>query len=166
MSSQLFLKFLSVLLGILIFSKAANAQLTSDLSLSTGAYEDQSYSEISYGLNWYVSESWVWRNAGWARFSSSAVFGIDTSFRWVFDTTPGKNQLGFAAFAGPGLRISDSKNTGLIAEGGMVLKAAGLALGGGLKFIYYSSPGQNSAGTTKSKSDSNVFMIISVGAGF
>jgi hypothetical protein len=160
--------FSSLLIGALfsLFATAAHGVLSSDVGISTGSYEDQPYSEFTYGLNWQLSEHRVWRNAVWTRFSGNSILGLESSLRWMFDSNPQSDRLSIAAFVGPGLRLSDAKNTGVFAESGLLLKTAAFAVGGGLKMLYYSSPGVDSRGLLKSKSDSLVFLILAFKGGF
>jgi hypothetical protein len=160
-----FFKVVCLSLLILLSASQAHAQWSSDFGISTGSYEDQPYTEATYGLNLSLSEHRIWRNAVWGRFAGSSVLGLESSLRWLYDSNPQKGGLGIAAFAGPGIRLSDAKNTGFFVDGGLLLKAAGFAVGGGLKLLYYSSPGIDAKGNLKSKSDSMVFLILAVQSG-
>ncbi len=141
--------------------------LTYDLGASTGTYNENSYSEINLGLNWYLTEHVVWRNSLFTRFGSNidGSSGLDTSARWVANTPASENFV-FGVFAGPGYRISNKENSGIFAEAGFLLKAFGLGAGLGFKSLTYNSPGTNSNGTERAKTDTTIFIILAGGGGF
>lgn len=153
----------------LLFSTQLFAQtvpsLSYDIGASTGFYNGESYNEMNVGLNWTFDENWTWRNSAYSRnfpSRSASTFGLDTSLRYRAVSDPGA-PIGGEFFAGPGYRISDSRDSGAFFEAGLVGRAGGLRIGGGLKAIYYQSPGTNSDGSAKPKSDTTYFITISGG---
>ncbi|MEZ0393225.1 MAG: hypothetical protein ACAH59_13480 [Pseudobdellovibrionaceae bacterium] len=141
---------------------------TYDLGASTGNYNNRSYTEIQLGLNWFLQEYFIWRNALFTRFGtgSESAAGLDTSARLNYDS-PGENGgLGLNVFAGPGYRISKTENTGVFGEAGITLRASGLAVGVGVKSIQYNSPGTDSLGRDLPKTDTSVFLILAAGGAF
>ena len=143
----------------------SNYKISYDLGASSGSYNGYSYSEVNLGLNLSLSDSFVWRNSIFNRFGSNAdsTLGLDTSLRYVFDSRPEAGEIGFHFFAGPGYRISNEKNTAAFAEAGATLRAGGLAMGLGVKSLYYNNPGKRSDGTELPKSDTELFIILAGG---
>ena len=89
-------------------SRAAPAK-TYDLGISTGSYNDKSYSEVHLGLNWYLENDLNWRNSVFTRFGPeiNTALGWDTSAGFVYNTPRDEMGFGLGLFAGPGLRISN-----------------------------------------------------------
>ena len=141
---------------------------TYDLGASTGTYNNLSYTEITVGLNWYLLDYLVWRNAIFSRFGSqiSTIAGLDSSIRFVFDAETDNSKLGIGFFAGPGYRFSDTNDSGVFGEAGVVLKAVGLAIGVGVKSLIYNNPGTNPDGSNRPKQDNVIFIILAGGGAF
>jgi hypothetical protein len=139
-----------------------------DIGASTGSYNSYSYSEVTLGLNWYLFDNFIWRNAAFTRFGSQSdsTLGVDSSFRFIFDSKPDRDDMGFTIFGGPGYRVSSEKYSGPFLEAGALLKFGGLSIGGGVKSISYTSPGKNADGTDNPKTDSVLFIIIAGGGAF
>jgi hypothetical protein len=146
----------------------SSRRFTYDLGASTGTYNSYSYSEITIGLNYYLTNFLIWRNALFTRMGSGidSASGLDTSARFFFDSQGGPGDFGFALFAGPGYRISNEKNSAFFAEGGAILKLGGLNIGGGVKSMIYSNPGKDSRGNDLPKSDNILFIILGGGGSF
>ncbi len=172
--------FLFLFTFAILFSQSSFAQkkirrsgegqktLTYDLGASVGSYNGNSYSELTFGLNAYLTDFMIWRNALFTRFGSNidSVTGLDTSIRFFYDSRPEAGSLGITLFAGPGYRISAEKNSAFFAEGGAVLKVVGLSLGGGMKSMIYTNPGKDSKGVDLPKSDTIYFIILAGGGVF
>ena len=141
---------------------------TYDIGASSGTYNGNSYSEINLGLNWQMNEYFVWRNAAFHRFGTKidSASGLDTSARFVFNTDPSDSGLGLGFFAGPGYRISNKENSGIFGEAGATVRAGGLKVGVGVKSITYNNPGENSDGTSRTKADTTIFIILAGGGAF
>lgn len=159
--------FLCVL-GASLFAQARSSSrptFTYDLGFSTGSYSQHSYSEIQLGLNWNFLEYMIWRNSLFSRFGSEidSAAGLDSSLRLEYRTPADERGFGINLFAGPGVRLSNSENTGVFAEAGAIVRSGGFAIGGGLKSIQYSSPGRDSNGNELSKNDTVVFLILAGG---
>ncbi len=173
---QIFLfLFCSALLG-LPFSKAQTrippglenaSRWTYDIGLSTGSYNSRNYSELNLGLNWIFSEYILWRNSAFSRFGSGidSVLGLDSSARFTL-SAKGDSGLGFNFFLGPGYRFSNKENSAVLGETGLTLRVAGISVGAGYKALYYDNPGTNPDGTSKSRTDSNIFLIFAGGGAF
>jgi len=127
--------------------------LTFDLGLSTGAVNNVSYTEVNLGLNAYFKEWLAWRNALFGRFPSSGntVYGLDSSVRGILHLPI------LTAFAGPGYRIANEDQSAPFAEAGLVLKLAGISVGGGVKSI------MNSWVKANAPNDTQYFLILSGG---
>lgn len=149
-------------------SSDSQKTFTYDLGASVGSYNGNSYTELTLGLNAYLSDFLIWRNSLFSRFGSKidSASGLDTSMRFFFDSRSAPGSLGVVLFAGPGYRISNEKNSAFFAEGGVVLKAAGLSLGAGVKSMIYTNPGKDSTGVDLPKTDTIYFIILAGGGVF
>jgi hypothetical protein len=143
-------------------------KFTYDLGLSSGTYEGKGYSEIQLGLSWHMSEYFVWRNSVFSRFGSGvdSATGLDSSARFTYDTPRDEQGFGIGAFAGPGYRFSNKENTGVFGEAGLNLKMGGISTGVAVKSIYYNSPGKDSDGRDKGRTDTVVSLVLAAGGGF
>ncbi len=157
---------MKAILSLILIGSMAQASdqptLSYDLGVSTGSQGNRNYSEIQLGLNWNFFDSLTWRNSLFNRsgVDIDSVSGLDSSVLFKFDSQPDEQGIGFSIFAGPGIRISNTENTGVFGEAGAAVKAAGLSIGGGIKTIQYSSPGRDSTGRDLSKNDTVVFLIL------
>jgi hypothetical protein len=133
-------------------------RLTYDLGVSAGKVYDSSYLEANLGFNYYFIDWLAWRNAFFYRFVDQAddLYGIDTSARAIGNLDLGIG--GLTAFAGPGFRFVNKGKNAPFVEGGLVLKFAGLAIGGGVKTIF------NDFADKDLENDTQFFIILS-GAG-
>lgn len=137
-------------------------RLTYDISGSLGSYSGRGYQEISLGLNAHFAEWFIWRNAGFARFTEGTdnIYGLDTTARFVLNL--GDSKLGLVAFAGPGYRFATSAGSSQadsapFAEAGVIAKLAGLSIGGGVKSVF------NSLVRSGSPDDRQFFLILAGG---
>ena len=123
---------------VLFFSSSSLAKLTWDLGVSFGSSGDNDYNEINLGVNYFISDVLVWRNAAFSRnFSDDAIedrYGLDTSARFNFLTDLGEAGR-LHLFGGPGWRFISSGKNPPFAEGGISVTLGGLRVGGGAKFI-------------------------------
>lgn len=133
-------------------------KLTYDLGVSAGSINDESYLEAGLGLNFYFVDWLAWRNAVFYRMmnESDDYYGLDTSARAIGSLDLGIGSL--TAFAGPGFRFVSEGTNAPFAEGGLVLKFVGLAIGGGVKTIF------NNVIDDDIPDDTQFFIILS-GAG-
>jgi hypothetical protein len=157
-----FLCFVGLLLsGPSSFAASAPAasgdgfSLTYDMGVSTGSSGGRSYSEASLGLNAFISDWFVWRNAGFGRFSDATetVYGLDSSARLMADI--GDRAIGMTAFVGPGYRFVTRGDSAPFAEAGLTLHAGGLSIGGGAKRVF------NSAIRSDAADDTQYFIVLS-----
>lgn len=135
-----------------------------DIAGSAGTYNGNAYTEIHMGLNLNFTEWLTWRNAIFKRMtsgSSSEETGLDSSLRFVYETT------GINFYAGPGYRwAQNSDKNALMAEAGLNIKLAALVLGGGVKYLKYDKAQYSSAGTQIKQEDFNYFITFSGGTGW
>lgn len=138
---------------------------TYDLGGATGNRGDQSYTEINLGLNWKLTDYFVWRNAVFSRMSSGSetLYGLDTTARFQYSATSQDGRFGLGFFGGPGYRFSKSENSALFAEAGVQFKLGGINLGGGVKYFTYPNPGKDSSGADLAKNDTVYFLILQGG---
>lgn len=151
-------------------SSISNLGLSYDLSASTGNYNGLTYTELTLGLNWEMTEWLVWRNALFSRSGSKSstvtldpVYGLDSSLRLSTKSRSEGGGFGFEAFAGPGVRLASQKASAAFAEAGVVLHLGGLKIGAGLKSLQYFITEQDSTGASLPKSDTQTFIVISGG---
>ena len=143
-------------------ANSGGSRLTYDLGASTGSYGGASYSEINLGLNWYFADWMSWRNAVFTRQGTGQnTSGLDTSLRFEYNNA-GEN-FGVKAFAGPGYRFASKSLSAAFAEAGLVFKLGGISIGAGAKTMVYTSPGEDSVGTTLPKQDTSYFLILGGG---
>lgn len=138
--------------------------MTYDLAAASGTYDDKGYSEIHVGLNTYFT-SWLnWRNAAFIRTGSEidSTLGLDTSFRYEMWQPFEAKRSGLHMFAGPGYRIASEHLSGFFVEGGVITYLSGFGIGFGLKSIFYSNPGKNSAGQDLSSTDTVLAIILAI----
>jgi hypothetical protein len=91
--------------------------------------------------------------------------GVDTSLRYTFNTDP-HALFGLGFFAGAGYRLTKTQDSGPFGEGGLLLRAAGISVGAGVKEIVYPSPGTDSLGGKRPGNDTTVFLILAGGGAF
>ena len=147
-------------------SRSQDSSLTWDLGASFGNYGGSSYSQVDLGLNWHLTDYLNWRNDFFSRFGSSSVAqatGLDSSVRFEYLGQSEGEGLGYRLFAGPGIRISNSENTGFFGEAGAILRFGGLNIGGGVKALQYTSPGRGSNGQLLPSSDVSYILVYSGG---
>ncbi len=142
--------------------KPSGLGLRYDVSGSSGTYNGTTYSEINLGLNYFISEWWVWRNSLFQRFSSGdTVSGLDSSIRFGnrMDSNTG---MALDFFIGPGVRLASHSANAAFAEAGIGFKLGGIYLGVGYKYMEYFAPAEV-AGITLPKSDSQLFFVVGGG---
>lgn len=132
-------------------------RVTYDIGLSAGSAGGRSYTEAALGLNAFFFKYFAWRNALWGRFADQTgnVYGIDTSLRGAYSM--GNRAGGFTLFGGPGFRLPSKGDSAPFAEGGLVVRLAGLSLGAGVKSIL------NSWVRTNGENDVQYFLILAGG---
>jgi hypothetical protein len=134
---------------------------TFDLGASSGSYSSggntYSYTELNLGLNLFFAEWLDWRNAVFYRLVSGAdnIYGLDTSLRGILGI--GGRGLGLTLFAGPGYRFPNEGGNVPFAEAGVIFKASGFALGGGIRTFL------NSWVSSGVANDTQYFIILSGG---
>lgn len=160
-----FIRPILVVSMILITFQQAQAQLSWDLGASTGSYNSKTYSEVNLGLNWFLQDYLVWRNAGFARFpqDEDSYTGLDTSLRLQHYAATDSGTFGIGFFGGPGYRISKAEASAAFVEAGVHFKLGGLSLGGGVKAFSYTNPGKDSLGRSLPREDTVFFLILSGG---
>ncbi len=128
-----------------------------DLGLSTGTYNNISYTEADLGLNLYFNPHLDLRNALFGRFASGVqnVFGLDSSLRGVFSADLAG--FGYTSFVGPGVRIPSLGKVTPFGEGGLIFRVPGFGFGGGAKVI------ANSILTNGASNETQVFIILAGG---
>jgi hypothetical protein len=146
-------------------SKKSGPTLTWDLGGASGSRNGASYSEIHLGLNWHLTDYLTWRNSAFTRQggTQNSVYGLDTSMRFEQKFLVDNGVPTFSIWGGPGLRISEKKNTALFAEAGVQVKAGGLNIGFGAKTLSYIDPGVDGSGNSLSKSETIYSIVLSGG---
>lgn len=160
---KLFVLITFLLMGV-AHQKSQAADVTWDLGASAGNYGGASYTEVNLGLNWFLADYLIWRNALFGRFAASEnLYGLDTSLRLQHYSATDGGGLGLGFFGGPGIRIAQSPYSAMFLEGGLILKLGGLNIGGGAKQFYYTNPGQDTFGNRLPTTDTVFFLILSGG---
>lgn len=150
--------FLSPARAQLITDSSSAPRLTFDLGVSAGSIGDENYTELQLGLNWFLKNWFAWRNAAFYRaIEGDDYYGLDTSAR-LFHFFLWGEESGATLFGGPGYRFASEGDHLPFAEGGLVLKLGGFAIGGGVKSFFPDLIGSNQ------DTDTQFFIILS-GAG-
>jgi opacity protein-like surface antigen len=159
---------LTFIATVLCSFQVSAANLSYDLGATVGSQNNNSYSEIQLGLNWFVQDWLNWRNAVFTRFGTNvdSVSGLDSTLRATYTTESSGGGFGFQAFAGPGVRLASENNTGALAEAGLMLKLGGLVIGGGGQYISYFNTRQDSRGYILPKEETQYFLILGGGGSF
>lgn len=144
-------------LQFITLKSSAFERITFDLGASTGSVNGYSYSELNLGVNAYMTDYFAWRNAGFARLQTGEknIYGLDSSLRGIFDVSG--SLAGFTAFGGPGFRFVNEGDNVPFIEGGLVLRGAGLSIGGGAKTFF------NSVIRSGAPNDTQYFLILAGG---
>lgn len=157
---------LSVLLSFIISSFSATAQAAhqGDIYFDIGAgsgttgKDSVSYSEIDFGINYFLYNHLDWRNALFARFptTGSTGYGLDTSGRFI-GRVDLFNSLGITGYAGPGFRFQTKDLSAPLLEAGVIFHFPALSAGLGYKSIL------NSWVQTNAPNDNQLLLILGVG---
>lgn len=110
-------------------------KVTYDLGLASGSYNNLNYTEVEGGIGLFFNDYFEWRNGIFARFTDqeSNTYGLDSSVRGILSM--GGRSFGVTAYAGPGFRFATQGDSAPFAEGGLVFKISGIAVGLGVKSI-------------------------------
>lgn len=149
-----------IILALLISLAAitSQAKLTFDVGYSFGESNDQDYSELNLGVNYFFSDLLVWRNSGFHRnFSNDQIedrYGLDTSIRLnlVMDVADAGS---IKLFGGPGWRFQSEGKNPPLAEAGIGIDVGGLRVGAGAKMIF------NEIIDSNQENDTQYFVSIS-----
>jgi len=131
-----------LLVGGSAFAQESEGTVTYDVGLSSGRVEqegqpDKSYLEPSIGFSYHFMEHLAWRNSIFGRFGDvDTAYGIDTSMR--AQGLLGDHSMGVSGFLGPGFRFITKGDNVPFLEGGVILHAAGISLGAGVKTFFNS----------------------------
>lgn len=133
-------------------------RLTYDLNISTGQSADINYTEANLGLSFFFTPWLAWRNGIFGRLyrdsEFNTLYGLDSSLRGLFGADLDRG-TGIRLFGGPGYRfVNEGKDVPFL-EAGLVLRLAGLAIGGGVKTLY------NQAVDNNLENDTQYFLILS-----
>lgn len=148
-----------------VAAPSKETSLRYDISAASGRYNDANYTEINVGLNWQLSDWWIWRNAAFHRFGTGveSLTGLDTSLRVGNSFATDGGGLGMDFFVGPGYRFATANANALFGEAGVGFKLGGIYLGVGAKSLYYVQTRTDSSGSEISRTDNQVFLIIAGG---
>lgn len=151
----------------LTFSKNSDSdsRFTYDVSGSQSTQNGNRYQEINIGLNWFLQDWLIWRNAAFQRQgdNTDSIYGVDTSLRLQQEWLNESRSLGFKIFGGPGARIASSDSNAYFGEAGVGIRLGGLMLGAGIKSLKYFSTREEKDGTKLPKDENQVFFTISGG---
>lgn len=138
------------------------SRITYDLSAAAGSTNGASYTEITLGLNWLISDWFNWRNSVFSRQGSTieTVQGLDSSARFSTSINSESGGLGLDAFAGPGVRLASKDNNAVFGEAGVIFKLGGLRIGGGVKALSYLKDRTDNTGATLPKTDTQYFIVL------
>jgi hypothetical protein len=148
-------------------SKESDSRFTYDISGSQSRVDGRSFQEINLGLNWYLQDWLVWRNAAFQRQGDTidTVYGLDSSLRLQEEWLTDNRVFGVRAFAGPGVRLASSDSNAEFAEAGIGFKLGGVTLGVGAKALHYFQTRKDNNDVTLPKDENQIFLTIA-GGGF
>ncbi len=135
--------------------KSSFKRLTIDFGASTGTTSGVSFFEANVGLNWFLQEWLIWRNALFYRTGSGAtqsLVGLDTSFRATKNIDP------IQVHGGLGYRIATQSVHAPFGEAGLMFSAGGVQIGANVKYILLSA-------TQTGASDQLIYSLIFSGSG-
>ncbi len=143
----------------------SDSRFTYDVSGSQSTQNGNRYQEINIGLNWFLQDWLIWRNAAFQRQgdNTDSIYGVDTSLRLQQEWLNESRSLGFKIFGGPGARIASSDSNAYFGEAGVGIRLGGLMLGAGIKSLKYFSTREERDGTKLPKDENQVFFTISGG---
>ncbi|MDG0815687.1 hypothetical protein [Bdellovibrio svalbardensis] len=165
-------KLIVVLFCLLAFSTKSFAQsrsaFTYDLSGGVGTYNGNSYTEIDFGLNWWMKEWLNWRNSIFTQFGSTikSVYGLDTSLIFQGSLFTEGRGFGIDLFAGPGLRFASEDSNGAFGKAGLVFNFGGLSIGGGAQVTHYYNTRTDKDDVKLPDDEVQYFIILSGGGSF
>jgi len=114
-------------------------RLTYDVGGSTGNSGGASFYEMHLGIDYYILQWLVWRNAPFYRLPShsTASFGLDSSLEghYALDLAPDFKP---SLQGGAGYRITNIHENAPFLEGGMGLHIKGLSINASVKYIMHS----------------------------
>ncbi|WP_413288332.1 hypothetical protein [Bdellovibrio sp. HCB337] len=141
---------------------------TYDVSASSGTENNNTYSEVKLGLNWYLTDWLNWRNAVFTRFGSNvkSANGLDSSLLASYEVINEERTLGFQAFVGPGVRIASEDNNAATATAGVIFTLGGIKLGGGAQYLSYFKTRKDTVGEDLPKAETQYFVVLSGGGSF
>lgn len=168
--------------GILFFSTSAWARsmpaiktlpsshptFSYDVSASSGSENNNTYSELKLGLNWYLTDWLNWRNAIFTRFGSKikSSNGLDSSLLATYEAKNEADTLGVQAFVGPGVRLASEDNNAATATAGVIFTLAQIRVGGGAQYLSYFKTRQDTDGIDLPKDETQYFVVLSGGGSF
>ncbi|UOF01172.1 hypothetical protein [Bdellovibrio reynosensis] len=159
---------LLALVSLLSLSNTSLADVTYDVTGSSGTRDGESFSEVHLGLNWHVSDWFNWRNSVFTQFGSKmkTVNGLDSAALFNFQAYTEGRGLGIEFFAGPGVRLASEKSNAAFGKAGVTFALAGIRLGGGVQTFHYLEDRVDEDGNTLNKDETQTFITISGGGSF
>lgn len=139
-----------------------------DLSGAVGSYNGNSYTQINFGLNWYVHEHLNWRNSVFTQFGSklNTTYGIQSSALFGTEFYNSGRSAGIEFFAGPGVRVANENSSAVTGTAGLTLALAGLRIGGGATYLNYFETRHDTDGEALPKDEVQYFITLSGGGSF
>ncbi|MEK2646428.1 hypothetical protein [Bdellovibrio sp. BCCA] len=149
-------------------SSWAQSRVTYDLSGASGTRDDESFSEIHLGLNWYIHDWLNWRNSIFTQFGTdiNTVYGLDTAALFNWEAYTQGRGLGIELFAGPGLRFATEDSNAVFGKAGITFGLGGLRLGGGIQAFHYFEDRHDKQDRILNKDETQYFITVSGGGSF
>nr|BFD60576.1 hypothetical protein CKG001_26830 [Bdellovibrio sp. CKG001] len=154
----------------IMFSLSAQAQsrFSYDLSGASGTRDNESFTEIHLGLNYFVKDWLNWRNSVFTQFGTdiNTVYGLDTAALFNYEFYNHSRTLGVEFFAGPGLRFASENSNAAFGKAGITFGLGGLRIGGGVQHFLYFEGRTDKNDNTLNKDETQYFITLSGGGSF
>jgi hypothetical protein len=154
------------LLSSISFAESKN--MSYDVSGAVGSYYGEPYTQLTLGLNWYLSEHMNWRNSVFTQFGSklNTTYGLDSAALFGTEFYNSGHTAGLEIFAGPGVRVASENSSAATATAGLTVQLAGIRIGGGATYLNYFETRHNTDDVALPKDETQYFITISGGGSF
>ena len=155
-------------LSLSSFAQSSSHNMSYDLSGAVGSYNGHSYTQINFGLNWYVHEHLNWRNSVFTQFGSelNTTYGLDSSALFGTEFYNSGRTAGIEFYAGPGVRLATENSSAVTGTAGLTLALAGLRIGGGATYLNYFETRHDTNHEALPKDEVQYFITLSGGGSF
>lgn len=161
-------KWIAAVTIMFSFLAQAQSRFSYDLSGASGTRDNESFTEIHLGLNYFVKDWLNWRNSVFTQFGTdiNTVYGLDTAALFNYEFYNHGRTLGVEFFAGPGLRFASENSNAAFGKAGITFGLGGLRIGGGVQHFLYFEDRTDKNDNTLNKDETQYFITLSGGGSF